>query len=1093
VRPADPRVRRQLGVARGPLIGVVAAGLATSLAVIGQAFALTWLVVSVVRGDPVLAPALVLAGVFAVKAATGAAGELAAARAASRVSADMRRRLVATVLAGEAASMPEGELTTLATRGVSAAEPYLTRYLPALVLAGVLPVLTVVTIATQDLLSAVIVLATLPLVPVFGALVGMATRDRAAAQWRAMASLSGHFVDVMRGLPTLVAFRRARAQSATIRAITNRYREATVRTLRIAFASSAVLELVATLSVALVAVTVGVRLAAGHLDLRTGLVVLLLAPEAYWPLRRVGAEFHTAAEGVATFEQMSELPEPAAAACPSDAAVAGSLLAFDVSYTYDGRSTPALARTTIEFAPRKLTVVVGPSGCGKSTLIELLAGLREPATGAVYPSRREVPAEDWQTQVAWIPQRPSFLAGSVAENLRLAAPEASDEELWAALTRVALSERVRVLGGLEAAVGEDAQLLSAGERARLALARVVVARRPWVLLDEPTAHLDPVTQQVLLDVIVELSRDAGVIVVAHDPAVAAAADRIVTLAGPIHSAPRELGSGRLLRSATSACSVLPETPEAPETSRPGFALSTLLGVLASLSGVALTATAGWLIVKAAEQPPVLTMLVAIVGVRAFGLGRPVFRYTERLRSHDIALRLLAERRVEVYDTVVPLTPGSLGKRRGDLLATVVEDVDAVVDRELRVRLPVRTYLGVALIATALATWLLPIAGIVLGATSFAGSLTAYAITRRGCAHAEQELVEARADLSARVLEAAHLAREARMWQAQDAVLAPIAALGARLGRASSRTATLLTVARGVVQLSIVLAVALISAAGSDALAAGRVSAPTLALLLLLPVALGDVALGVVEAGALVGRIRAAEARLDRLSRTTPAVHEPPVPAAAPGSHALAVESASLGWDGRRVLDGLDFTLGQGERVAVVGPSGCGKSALAATLLRFVDPIEGRVRIGDRSMRDLALDDVRGRIGYVDDDPHVFATTLVENVRLARPDASDDEVHAALREARLGPWLAALPHGLDTWLGDGHAQVSGGERARLGLARSLLLDQPVLVLDEPVAHLDRDTAELLAGDLLLGSGGRSVVWITHSDIGLDRMDRVIDLG
>ena len=191
----------------------------------------------------------------------------------------------------------------LLTRGVAAAEPYLTRYLPAFVLAGVLPLLTVIAMATQDVMSAVIVLATLPLIPVFGALVGLATRDRAETQWREMASLSGHFVDVMKGLPTLVAFRRARAQTGRIREVTERYRTATMATLKLAFASSAILELVATLSVALVAVTVGVRLAAGHLDLRTALVVLLLAPEAYWPLRRVGAEFHAAAEGVATFEK----------------------------------------------------------------------------------------------------------------------------------------------------------------------------------------------------------------------------------------------------------------------------------------------------------------------------------------------------------------------------------------------------------------------------------------------------------------------------------------------------------------------------------------------------------------------------------------------------------------------------------------------------------------------------------------------------------------------------------------------------------------------------------------------------------------------
>ena len=316
MRPSDPRVRRQLRPARRPLAGVVAGGAAGSVLVIVQAWVVTGLVVAALA-DPlddarVSRWAVAAVAVLAARAATGWAVDVLAARAAAAVGTDLRRRLVRAVLGGAAGSRSSGELAVLATRGVSAAEPYLTRYLPALVLATFLPALTVVVIATQDLLSALIVACTLPLVPLFGALVGLATRDRAASQWRAMSSLSGHFVDVMRGLPTLVAFRRARAQSATIREVTDRYRRATLGTLRLAFASSAVLELVATLSVALVAVVVGVRLAAGDLDLGTGLLVLLLAPEAYWPLRRVGAEFHASAEGVATFEAVDALRRPGA-------------------------------------------------------------------------------------------------------------------------------------------------------------------------------------------------------------------------------------------------------------------------------------------------------------------------------------------------------------------------------------------------------------------------------------------------------------------------------------------------------------------------------------------------------------------------------------------------------------------------------------------------------------------------------------------------------------------------------------------------------------------------------------------------------------
>lgn len=1088
MRPTDPRVLRRLVAARGPLIGVVLGSAATGLVIVSQAFAVAALVVAAVRGNDLLVPGAFVAAVFGAKAAFGVLTELAAARAAARVSTGLRQELAEAVLAGNAEMVPDGELAALGTRGVNAAEPYVTRYVPALLLATVLPVLTVVAVATQDLLSAVIVLCTLPLVPVFGALVGLATQDRARSQWRAMASLSGHFVDVMRGLPTLVAFRRADAQTRTIRATAERYRTSTLRVLRIAFASSAVLELVATLSVAIVAVVVGCRLAAGGLDLYTALVVLLLAPEAYWPLRRVGAEFHAAAEGIATFEKISELT-PAQERSVVDAPQAHRpIRAVAVSYTYPGRETRALDNVTLVFPPEAITAITGPSGCGKSTLLALLAGLVEPTTGSV--SIGAVPASDvaWQSQVAWVPQRPAFLDSTVAANLRLARPDATDDDLWQVLGTVALAERVRAAGGLGAQLGEDGRHFSAGERARLALGRAVLSARRWVLLDEPTAHLDPVTQRVMLDVLVELSRSRGVIVVAHEPALVAVADRVIRLETPSGPSRADLRDSQR----EHVAAIVPGLPPEPAAVA-GFGLSTALGVLASTSGVALTATAGWLIVKAAEHPPVLTMLLAIVGVRAFGLGRPVFRYAERLRSHDAALRLLAAKRVEVYEMIAPLTPGRLGTRRGDVLASVVDDVEAVVDRALRIRLPLRTFVAVAGLASAVAALVLPSAGAALLAVSAVGSGIAYLLARQGCTRPERTAVAVRGALAAEFVDAGRVAPEVRMWQAQSVVLEPVVGLSRRLGELAQRSAASVAVARAVIQLFTMTGVLLMAALGTAALEAGRVTGPGLALLVLLPVALAEVAGGVVEAGSLVGRVQAAEARLEAYRGMLPAVSDPAVPAADPDSRVVRARDLTLGWDGTAVLAGLDLTLTPGEHVAVVGPSGCGKSMLAASLIRFIDPLSGEVRLGDVPLPDLALDSVRREIGYVDDDPHVFATSLAENVRLARPAASDADVLEALRSARLGDWVDSLPDGLQSWLGDGHGQVSGGERARLGVARSLLLDQPVLVLDEPVAHLDRATAQRLTDDLLDAARDHAVVWITHSDLGLERMDRVIDLG
>lgn len=596
MKPSDPAVRRQLAVARRPLAGVLAGSAVTALVVIAQAFVLAGFIVAAVRGEELLGWAVAVAGVLGLRAVSGLVTDRCAARAAYDVGQQLREQVAQAALAGRYDGST-GALTTLLTRGITAAEPYLTRYLPALVLAMTLPVLTVVAITTQDLMSAFIVVVTLPLIPVFGILVGLATRDRATEQWRELSSLAGHFVDVMKGLPTLVAFGRAKAQAGTIRAITERYRTATMRTLRIGFLSSAILELVATISVALVAVTVGVRLASGGLDLRTALVVLLLAPEAYWPLRRVGAEFHASAEGLATFEQVAAITgeqdaspaDSSALALGSGATIGpridGDLIVHQISVTYPGRRQRALAPLTATFPARGLTAVVGPSGSGKSTLLYAMLGLVE-AGGTVTIGDEEIDPMTLRGQVAWVPQRPVFVDGDVADNLRMAAPDATDEHIAEVLRHV----------GLDAGLARDPRTLSAGQRARVALARVLISDRPVVFLDEPTAHLDAETERLIAATLTELARDRCVVVVAHRQSLVALADHVVALDVPPLAAPSRVAT----ESGVTARRLPPQAATAVR--RPSFARATLLAAGASLAGIALTATAGWLIVRAAEQP-----------------------------------------------------------------------------------------------------------------------------------------------------------------------------------------------------------------------------------------------------------------------------------------------------------------------------------------------------------------------------------------------------------------------------------------------------------------------------------------------------------
>jgi ATP-binding cassette subfamily C protein CydCD len=527
-----------------------------------------------------------------------------------------------------------------------------------------------------------------------------------------------------------------------------------------------------------------------------------------------------------------------------------------------------------------------------------------------------------------------------------------------------------------------------------------------------------------------------------------------------------------------------------------MAAGSTLGALAAASGVALTATAGWLIARAAEQPPVLMLMVAIIAVRTFGLARPALRYAERLVSHDVALRLLAERRAEVYDALVPLVPGRLGRQRGDVLSSIVDDVDSLVDRYLRVRAPLVTYGAVAFMATLFAAWVLPDAGVVTGLTLLLGGGLAHTISTGGVARTEDRFVARRATLAAAVVQTLQGAPDLIMWQADRRAVKRVDEAGRAVSSTASRSAAAVATGRALALLTTGLGVLGIAWVGAPALADGRVSAPMLALLVLLPLALLEIISPLADVGALRVRVAAADRRLAELAATEPAVADPvdpvPAPATTPTPR-LRLDRVSAGWGAGAAFCDLDLDLPGGSRVGVVGPSGSGKSTLAAVLLRFLDPMSGHVTIGGVEARSVMLDDVRRTVGLVDDDPHVFASTVFENIRLARPDASVREVEQALRAVHLGGWLDGLPNGLRTILGDGYAHVSGGERARLGMARAVLADLPVLVLDEPTAHLDTGTAEAVANDILDASSGRSVVWITHGTVGLNRVDRVLDLG
>ena len=430
-----------------------------------------------------------------------------------------------------------GSLVVLATSGVDALDSFFARYLPQLFLAVIVPVTVIVVVSGSDWISALIIAVTVPLIPLFMALVGASTKARMQRQARLLDRLAGHFLDVVAGLPTLKVFGRAKAQAAAIRDITDRYRTATMATLKVAFLSSLILELLATFSVALVAVAVGLRLLGGHLTLAAALFVLILAPEAYLPLRSLGTNYHASAEGMKAAEDVFEVlerPLPTRGSRRQVPDPSRTVLRVDqLEVRYPGRLLPALRSVTLAVQPGEVVAIAGPSGCGKSTLLSVLLGLAPIFGGSVRvgdADLAELDPDAWRAQLAWVPQRPHLFARSIADNVRLGRPDATDDQVRAAMTDAGLDEVVaRLPDGIGTRLGPDGAGLSAGERQRVALARAFLRDAPLLLLDEPTANLDGRTEQALLAAVRRLMVGRTVVIVAHRPSLLALADRVIHL------------------------------------------------------------------------------------------------------------------------------------------------------------------------------------------------------------------------------------------------------------------------------------------------------------------------------------------------------------------------------------------------------------------------------------------------------------------------------------------------------------------------------------------------------------------------------------
>ena len=1115
------------------LLGLLAALKALALVLMGQAVASV--LTGLVAGDAGWASqvALGLAGVV-LRSLTVWGQAVAARRAALGIKEELRAQLLERALRNgtREAGPADGGLAVLATRGLDALDNYYTQFLPALVNCAAIPLLLGARILFADWVSAVVIVLTVPLVPLFMVLIGRYTEDSVREAQASLARLSAHMLELAKGLPVLVGLGRATAQRKALEEISEEYRGRTMGTLRTAFLSALALELIATISVAVVAVFIGVRLVHGDMPLEAGLLALILAPDCYLPLRELGTAHHASDDGrvaLAETTAVTEAPEPR----PLPAAKAGRpgapLTVTGLAVSYSGRSGPAVGPLTFSAPQGRITALDGASGAGKSTVLGVLAGTIGDGAGTTVSGT--VQGLD-RTALAWVPQHPVMLAETVLDEVVLYL----SGDIHGARGHAGVESAARACLA-RADAGHLAQQhpaeLSPGELRRVALARGLArieVGATVLLLDEPTAHLDDASAMAVEDAIRRLRGRVTVILVAHNERTRSLADNVVPV-GPgrtVRAAGNQPAGNQpaaLPADAAQAQLVVPagsdagETPYTPATTDAGaapaatgdasgsratawllsallapvrgkFAAAAAVGTLAAVFAVALSGLSGWLIIRASEQPPILYLLTAIVGVRFFGIGRAVLRYWERLLLHDAVFAALTRLRGRLWET---LSRRALALRRllqgGNVLGTVIDDVDTVRDLLPRVVLPPLTALAVSALALATTGLLVPAALPAVLAAAAASLFLAPAVALwadRKSASAEQVL---RSGVLRRISAALDARAELHANNVAFPVLAGLRTQDRRATRASQRSAWADGLGHAITTASCCAAAFAAAWLAAPAVFDGRLEPATAAVVVLLLLALVEPYAAMTTAVRQFPALRAVMRRVAASGALDAAAPGPgggtadglqEVPSRRSGAPGVELHNLAAAWPGGPpVLTGLDAVAEPGRWLAVTGPSGSGKSTLLSVLLGFLPAAAGTAR-------------VTGRAAWCPQEAHLFDSTIRGNLLLGKPSSDDgtadrgtgaaggdNELRDVLASVGLSGLVERLPAGLDTRIGPGGAFLSGGERQRLAVARTLMTGAEVILLDEPTAHLDAESARAMLADLRTGLRDRTVVLVTHN--------------
>ena len=1048
-----------------------------------------------------------------------------------------------------------GELVNVINEGVETLDAYFSQYLPQLALAVLVPLTVLAVILPVDTLSGLVLLFTAPLIPLFMVLIGDLANTLTRRQWSTLSRMSAHFLDILQGLTTLKVFGRSNAQIRVIAQIGDRYRSTTMAVLRVTFLSALVLEWVATLSTAVVAVEIGLRLLYGRLTFEMAFFVLLLTPEFYLPLRMLGTRFHAGMAGVAAADRIFEIlavqpkiPHPVEETQAPHGIRSPHLseqlsITFeDVHFAYPG-GQDVLKGITFDIPAGEMVALVGPSGAGKSTIADLLLGFIEPQQGLISINDQPIgaiQADEWASQVSWVSQDPYLFNASVADNIRLGNPHASQEDVIVAAKNAYAHEFVVDLpDGYNTQIGERGARLSAGQAQRLALARAFLTEAPILIMDEATANLDPETTSKIQAAMQILITGRTALVIAHRLNTIQYADQIVVIdQGQV----AEAGTHeRLLANHGLYWQMLKDDQPTKTTSTPptkipakqvkslfspppaaqSISISSLFSLLRLLSpykwlvllsiilgwgtvasGIGLLATSAYLISAAALQPSIAVLQVPIVGVRFFGLARGLFRYLERYVSHDTTFRLLAKLRVWFYQILEPLAPARLMQyQSGDLLNRIHQDINSLEEFYVRVVAPPLVWVLVTVTTCALLAFFSIQLALVLLAFQLLAGLVTPVLIRYASRRAETRLVSERAQLSAVLVDGIQGMPDLQVFNAARRQEEVVANISRSMAAAQSQIGFLSGFESAAENVLAHLASWMILFLAIPLIRVGQIESVYLGTLLLAALASFEAANPLPQAARSLESSLAAANRLEEVISAQPEVRDPVTPLPVPHDISLQIMDLRFAYppldetdhNSRRssfALNGINLDLPTGKRLAIVGPSGAGKTTLANILLRFWDYKEGQIWLGRHDLCQYRQDDVRALIGVVSQRTYLFNATLRDNLRLAQPEANLNEIVEACKAAQIHDFIASLPEGYDTWIGEDGFRLSGGERQRLAIARTLLKDTPLLILDEPTANLDPLTERDLVQSLFSLAQERTTLWITHRLLWMETMDEIL---